>query len=454
MRNYTATFDGTTKPLKDWGFTGGQMQTVNQSVDTVTLPASISQIELDDIFPLDAVVEIHRGDTRIFVGRCVPETGAALGRRTAAMRLDGAWAELESRQYLQPWRVNLSDISHIFQDFGRVALQSDPAAWNAISQTAWSIKTGDMVRAVMQCAISHGAPLQIGQIDDGPYAPGESAQDIMDADAIVSTLRWTPGAVVSFDYSTNPVTFHCRQPESLGSTSVPYTAFEQLPKVLRSWRQVVKAVYIVVRLVPDSVTGIFTDAFATLQYPAPGDGVPLPGERGAVLFSFDDIDIATAAGAGLAKAIYDAYTAMQWTVEGTLRGDDVPTPVGLSQVLNITGARPAWEKISTVVQRTTDDFKKGTRRLECGVPKTLSGRDLATLLAPNRKRVPISFHRGQMQSTGSGDSPTYGRDGKDDGKTVPGTGLVGASVHTYEVMKIEGGVPVPKFMQVMSTEIG
>ncbi|HSI15285.1 MAG TPA: hypothetical protein VK961_24770 [Chthoniobacter sp.] len=444
MKNYTATIDGVTKSLLDWGFTEGQMQIANQAVDSVMLKSTLSQFALDDIFPLDAVIDIHRDDTRIFSGRCVPAASATLGKRTGTMRIDGAWAELESRQYLQPW-TSVDGAVRTLTSFGRVSMHVDPSVWDSLNPKNWYVPTGTFIRQVMQWAIDKGAPLQIGTIDAGVSAPAESAQDIMDSEAIVRSLRWTPGAVCYFDYSTDPVTFHCRQPASLGGASLPFTGFTELPKIQRSWRQIVRAVYVTFRLVSQAETGFYVDDFATIQYPPAGPGVPLPGERGAVTFSFDDVDVLSFVSSGLPKAIFDAYNAMLWNVEGTLKGEDVPAAAALGQVLNITGSRAAFASMGTIIQRTTDDFKKGTRKLECGVPRSLTGRDLQTLLAPNRRRNPLSLHRGEHQGDGQGSSPNYGYDDQDQGQDEAGGRPPGSSLQTFEGTQNSGSGPVTKF---------
>jgi len=63
------------------------------------------------------------------------------------------------------------------------------------------VQTGAVIIDAIECAISAGAPIQIGSISVNVSIPAEAARDLTCAEVIRRMLRWHPNAVVWWDYA-------------------------------------------------------------------------------------------------------------------------------------------------------------------------------------------------------------------------------------------------------------
>lgn len=79
---------------------------------------------------------------------------------------------------------------------------------------------GGLVESIL--TTNAAADVQIGYVDLGDvYIPETEVVDVTVAEALRTVLRFVPGAIVCFDYSTIPPTFHALRPDSAYFLTVP-----------------------------------------------------------------------------------------------------------------------------------------------------------------------------------------------------------------------------------------
>lgn len=412
LAQYTLTDgDGLTRTFPEWGIEEAGAQWLNRGRDGVTLTLPCADFTAAEVFEIESYVSIARGGAVIFRGCVQPRRGARPQRHQQSFTLAGAWSELEGRQYLQPWGISGTSET---QAFGRVILNANPALWSAENPKAGRVRTGTTVRWIVEYAIARGAPLQVGEIDPGVYAPSEVLQDVTCAGAIERALRFTPGAAVWFDYATNPPTFHCRQQTSLAALSMAVGEFAEMPEIYRGWESEMRAIVLIFHRTAQRDGGGFEHDYSVAFWPALLDGVPPePGKKGVLTYSLDEPDELTFAGVNHAEELFNVFSGLEWTGKAVLRGATVPTAAGVGRVLNVTGGHADWISMRALIQRATDNFKTGTRNIEFGPPPHLSRGDLASLLKVNRRRQPVTDSQQEAQSTGESDEQNFGFDGKD-----------------------------------------
>jgi hypothetical protein len=459
MALYDYSIGGTTLAARQ--ITGARCQLVNGGMDTLALTQTKDSVLAADDWEEDALVTVLKGETPVYRGRVLPTEENSEATLHRQIVLGGGWLELTRHQYCQLWmRGWTAELTTSLEDalglsvetflavtwaagpggrvpFGRVILGADPVTYNPENPQANRITTGAQIRAIVEWAIEKGAALQIGSISDGILAPTEEASDLTCAEAITRLCRWTPGAVVWFDYSVSPAAFHFTTYDALTGADVPANSFDgsgafrcgqnrsaSLAGVVIQYRVEAKKINENVVLTlrggrqltfPAAALGLterVTADYVSYAYPEGAE----PGAARVAALTFETDDMATepdltVAGYTLARAIYEQANALAWRGSGTLYGDDVPRTVGLGRKLNITGGRAEWATMGAPIQAVTDVWERGRRILTWGPPRQLGSADLAALLAANRRRRPATRDQQKQQGTGGSDeSWSFGGD--------------------------------------------
>lgn len=154
-----------------------------------------------------------------FVGRITEIPRSADGTSEELFyRASGPWWWLEQISFMQQFR-HMESATHTLANvvYPRVILGQT----NGGSQ----IDYGAQIAAVIDYAISVGAPFLKGTIDTLTIMPFSEHTNLRCADAIRQCLRFFPDSVCWFDYDSRvngvPVpTFHCRQPANLATATV------------------------------------------------------------------------------------------------------------------------------------------------------------------------------------------------------------------------------------------
>jgi hypothetical protein len=103
---------------------------------------------------------------------------------------------------------------------------------------------------------------------------------------------------------------------------------------------------------------------------------------------------------GLAQAIYDAASVLQYDGALELTEEDCSGVTAPGSLLNLTGGRAEWATMAAQIQRVEEMIDLGQTRVTVGPAKQLGHADLATLLRVNRSRR-LSFRLSE-RTTGSG----------------------------------------------------
>ena len=108
--------------------------------------------------------------------------------------------------------------------------------------------------------------------------------------------------------------------------------------------------------------------------------------------------------AGLAQAIYDAAGTLQYDGVLELTEEECSGMATPGSLLNLTGGRAEWARMSAQIQRIEEQVDLGQTRVTVGPAKHLGHADLATLLRVNRERR-ISYRLSERTSgSGSGNA--------------------------------------------------
>lgn len=89
---------------------------------------------------------------------------------------------------------------------------------------------------------------------------------------------------------------------------------------------------------------------------------------------------------GLAQALYDALSVLEWAGSVTFQEEEIGGTVGIGTLLRITGGRTEWTTMDAMVQEVVEDVESGTTTVSVGPPQHLGARDIVELLRIGRFR--------------------------------------------------------------------
>ena len=88
----------------------------------------------------------------------------------------------------------------------------------------------------------------------------------------------------------------------------------------------------------------------------------------------------------LARDVWEGVAVLHWQGDITINQKETTFPVGIGQVLNLTGGRPEWETMRALVYQVSVDIETGQTRASFGNPEHLGVGDLVELLRAARSR--------------------------------------------------------------------
>lgn len=211
---YTLTHNGTTQTLEAWGLDRPQLTLTNQAADVLVLREPGGAYDTAALFAYDDPVILRRDGVSVFSGRVQSvRRDAADADEARQYEIRGPWAQLEQIVYQQLWQTTNGLDSNLVQARRSRVILGQDVAGNKIATNA------EMISAV-DWAIANGADLAVGTIDAGVVIPYQELVDVTVAELIGTCLRWTPDAVVWFDYAVSPPALNIRRRRSLQSLSV------------------------------------------------------------------------------------------------------------------------------------------------------------------------------------------------------------------------------------------
>lgn len=114
---------------------------------------------------------------------------------------------------------------------------------------------------------------------------------------------------------------------------------------------------------------------------------------------------------GIAQALYESLSVLQWRGDFTFLEQECSDPVSLGKVVNLGGTTVAgWASMRALVQNVTEDVDRGTTLVSVGPPGHLSIQDFIELLRPNRSRG--SATHAAQRATSTAKAPNITLQGK------------------------------------------
>jgi hypothetical protein len=289
---WTLRANGIEQTFETWGFSRLKRETRTQDMDTVTFDHAAAFAVTDDpVFPVWTIVTVYSGrtlnrdgtfsgGTRWFYGHVTrtPKQGSGTVENTE-YTVAGPWWWLENRVYKQSSRSFWSSIADVTSGvrpapsastvatLDDVSYMNDGTNWwlllwtsnvilnqrvNYAAFTYTKISTGQQIVDAVQFAAQNGAPIIIGS-EFPTYDPLNPANGMTIAQAMAMTtgspnldvpmeqctslscaevirkmMRWSPDAVVWFDYECDPSdsepypTIHCKTKASLNPVTIPF----------------------------------------------------------------------------------------------------------------------------------------------------------------------------------------------------------------------------------------
>lgn len=212
--NWTLTYKSISKSLKDWGLASIKRHRVNQGIDKVYI-SSIPILEHELPFEPESTIILSRDKIQWFFGIITKTPGfITSAKENQQYELSGPWWYLENLVYQQGWleAVPIGETEEIRKfDTGRIILGQN--------SQGIPIHSGEQIIEILEYAIQQGAPISIGEITLDTAFPSDETKDLSCSEAIQRLLRWSPDAIVWFDYSTSPFpTVHMKHRKQLAQT--------------------------------------------------------------------------------------------------------------------------------------------------------------------------------------------------------------------------------------------
>lgn len=215
--NWTLKYKDKEMPLHLWGISNLKRHRINQGIDKVSFTHNGAPLEHKPIFDPETPIQIFKDRTPWFYGIITKIPGYATAfKEDHKYEVAGPWWYLENLVYQQSWNeiIPSDDSEHLRTiDTSRVILGQN--------NQGSPIDNGTQINNILQYAINQHAPISIGKITTNVTFPYDETKDISCAEAIQRLLRWSPDAVVWFDYSTQPYpTLHINRRSDLNEANL------------------------------------------------------------------------------------------------------------------------------------------------------------------------------------------------------------------------------------------
>lgn len=405
---------GELKTLEEWQIKSAVRALVNQGRDTLTLGFGGSDLRGNSPF---APAEILRLDrvvdgvaTTVFRGRVVSELRGAYGSTEGfSVQVAGPWWYLENLIFMQPDYfvtdpaanpVIVAPATELSAAAFPTTAKTSSIFTISVDDTRRTIDSREQILAAINYAIEKGAPIAIGTIDAGIAVPRDSIQDATCAEIILKSLRWTPGQTAYLDYSVNPPTINIRAAANRTALALDI-ANEVIAEVEVNPRRDLAVVGVTINyLRRHQRTNI---EFTTLDKDQAGAD---PEGIGALVLTLElygsylvgggnpnvnggqQLIAAEAVPAGLAAALYAAYSVVPYEGRIQIVQDECDALSWTNRKLSIANGVPEWAPAAMLVQQATDDIFAGRTELTVGPPRQLGAQDLLGLVRKGRTKAP------------------------------------------------------------------
>lgn len=210
-------YRGKTQSLDQWHVFHLRRHVQNQGRDTVTFQTDRPQFECDE------TLEILHHEQRWFCGKLTHTPTFLSAQKTVyTYTVSGPIWYLEHLIFQQPWNYFCDGLSDQTVQVNRslCLLGQD--------EKGQAMDTKHCLQALVSYAKEHGAPIALGQVQGFDfYFPCETVKDCSCAEVLQRLLRWTPDAVVWFDYGQPVPSLNLVRQAHLPSKTLPLNSLSR-----------------------------------------------------------------------------------------------------------------------------------------------------------------------------------------------------------------------------------
>ena len=212
-------YKGSKKTFAEWQIFQATRRTLNQGTDVFSFKAECNVLP----FQCDETIEVFKDDTRWFYGRITQIPYEYNSQQTHKTYLaSGPLWYLDHLVYQQSWQyfkgTNDEQTVPIYRS---LCVLGQTENGNTASAKQCLVE-------IINYAKTHGTPIACGQIKGFDFSfPCETIKDCSCTEAIKKILRWTPNAVLWFDYTTAQPTLHITRGEFLPIRTVSINHLSQ-----------------------------------------------------------------------------------------------------------------------------------------------------------------------------------------------------------------------------------
>lgn len=357
------------RTLEQWGIKSGSLSANNEGGEDMQLGFAFTDLLANLPFDDNETLLLSRDDVPFFRGRNVGDSRGAFGSAEGiTLNLAGPWWYLENTVYQQfagfvldpnsnpdpedPAGLQLSDFD-LIEHFTSLVVLGEDSSHNRIDTQA-------QIVAILNYAISLGAPFAIGAIDPVLAGPRQQFRDASCADLILALLKMAPGHSIFWDHSGELPALNIRA----RANRDPYTidiADRATQEVNLNPRRDLRVTGVTINYLRVHRRPGFQ--FLTLEKEQAGpdpEGIGAMiltlGVNGSYVIENDDADLVPeeTAPVGIAAALYAEYSIVPYA--GRVVLVDQELPVWLGRRLNVAHGYPAWADAAIVIQQTRLDL--------------------------------------------------------------------------------------------------
>jgi hypothetical protein len=357
------------RTLLEWGIKSGSLVANNEGGEEMQLGFAFTDLLASLPFDDDETLLISRDGAPFFRARNVGDSRGAFGSSEGiTLNLAGPWWYLENTVYQQfagfvldpnanpdpenPAGLQIEDFEVVSRYTSLVVLGED-ASHNRID-------THDQIVAILEYAISLGAPFVIGTIDPALAGPRQQFRDASCADLILSLLKMAPGHSIFWDHSGELPAINIRARANRAPVTIDL-ADKAVAQVTLNPRRDLKVSGVTINFLRIHRRPGFQ--FLTLDKEQAGpdpEGIAALiltlGVNGSYIIENEDFDLVPqeTAPIGIAAALYAEYSIVPYAGRVVLVEQEL-TP-WLSHRLNVASGFPPWADAAAVVQQMQTDL--------------------------------------------------------------------------------------------------
>lgn len=228
---WTIKYGDVTKTAAEWEISEINRSRTNQGKDVVTMLLDGKDVDDEPPFPDESIITIYRSGVPWFYGVRVDSAGVAgPGEESGDIVFNGPWWWLENIIYQQDWFSYTAGANELAKN-SHLTLNMVTDSAGTVSKLSTKGQIEAVIAWALECIADVDGdtpglvPFQLDTTDiPAANVPVTEVRDIMCSQVIQQQLRWTPNAVVWFDYSTTPPTLKIKPRASITDAALSLAA--------------------------------------------------------------------------------------------------------------------------------------------------------------------------------------------------------------------------------------